>query len=103
MAALEVGEGDSDGCVSEQDMITGRVLPVNSKWLTAHHLRLISDALGLPTTGSVDQMRQLIEGKLHGEQGRETDNVQVVIRECSLLEATLALVDEGEQFLMTGP
>ena len=96
MAALEVGEGDSDGCVGEQDMLTGRVLPFNSKQLTAHHLRLISDALGLPTTGSADQVCQLVEGKLQADQGRETGNVQVVIKECSLVDTTLALVDKGE-------
>ena len=81
MASLEVGEGDSDGCVTEQDMVTGKVLPLNSKRLTAHQLRMISDALGLPTTGSADQMRQLIEGKLHADQGRGTGNIQVVIKE----------------------
>ena len=94
MAALEAGKGDSDGCVGEQDMLIGRVLPLNSKRLTGNHLRSISDALGLPTTGSADQMRQLIKGKLHADQGRETGNVQVVIKECSLVKATLALVDK---------
>ena len=101
MAELETGRGDSDGSVGEQDMLTGRVLPLNSKRLTAHHLRWHSEALGLPTTGSTDQMRQLIEGKLRSEYGRETGHVQVVVKECSVIEATLALVDEGEQFLVT--
>ena len=40
-------------------------------------------------------MRQLIEGKLR------SDYVQVVVKECSLIEATLALVDEDKQFLVT--
>ena len=98
MAELETGRGDSDGSVGEQDMLTGRVLPLNSKHLTVHHLRWLSEALGLPTTGSTDQMRQL---KLRSDYGRETGHVQVVVKECSLIEATLALVDEGEQFLVT--
>ena len=36
-------------------------------------------------------------------ESREESNVQVVIKEYSLVEATLALVDEGEQFLVTNP
>ena len=82
MAELEAGRGNSDGNVGEQDMLTGRVLPLNSKRLTVHHLRWLSEALGLPTTGSADQMQQLIEGKLQSDHGRETGNVQVVIKEC---------------------
>ena len=57
--------------------------------------------LQLPTSGSADQMPQLIKGKLHSDQDREPSNVQVVIKECSLVEVTLALIDEDEQFLVT--
>ena len=49
-------------------------------------------------------MRQLIEGKLQSDQvHRDPSNVQVVIKECSLVEITLALIDEDEQFLVTSP
>ena len=99
MAELETGRGDSDGSIDEQGMITGRVLPINWKRLTAHHLRWLSEALGLPTTGATDQMWQLIEGKLRSDYGRETGHVQVVVKERSLIEANLVLVDEGEQFM----
>ena len=68
MAALKMGEGDSDGCVGEQEMHTGRVLPLNSKRQTANHLRLISNVLDLPTFGSADQMHHLIKGKLCTDQ-----------------------------------
>lgn len=64
MVELETGRGDSDGRVGEQDMLISRVLPLNSKRLTAYHLWWLSEALGLPTTGSTAQMRQLIEEKL---------------------------------------
>ena len=99
MAKLETGREDSDGSIGEQGMLTGRVLPLNSKHLMAHHLQWLSEALGLPTTGSTDQIWQLIEGKLRSEYGRETGHVQVVVKECSLIEANLVLVDEGEQFM----
>ena len=103
MAELEFGGGESDLSEGEQEVLTGRVLPLNSKRITAHHLRQISGALQLPTSGSADQMRQLIEGKLRSDQDREPRNVQVVIKECSLVEVTLALMDENEQFLVTSP
>ena len=46
---------------------TGKLLPLNSRRLTAAHLRHIAGAMGLPSTGSADEVRQLIEGKL-GDQ-----------------------------------
>ena len=101
MAELEFGGGESDLSEGEQEALTGQVLPLNSKRLTAHHLRQISEALQLPTSGSADQVRQLIEGKLRSDLDRESSNVQVVIKECSLVEVTLALTDESEQFLVT--
>jgi hypothetical protein len=45
--------------------------------LTAAHLRDIAEAIGLPTGGSADQLRQCIEGKLQTE--REDPNVVVII------------------------
>jgi len=75
MAELEFGGGESDLSEGEQEALTGRVLPLNSKWLTAHHLRQISEALQLPTSGSADQVRQPIEGKLRSDLDREPSNV----------------------------
>ena len=37
----------------------GQYLPLNSKRLTAAHLRQIASALDLPTTGAADQLRQV--------------------------------------------
>ena len=48
-------------------------------------------------------MCQLIEGKLRSDQDREPSNIQVVIKECSLMEVTLALIDEDAQFFVTSP
>ena len=48
-------------------------------------------------------MPQLIKGKLHSDQDREPSNVQVVIKECSLVEVTLALIDEDKQIFVMSP
>ena len=39
---------------------SGRVVPLNSRRLTAAHLKRIAEALELPVTGATDQLRQLI-------------------------------------------
>ena len=57
----------------------GRPLPLNSKRLTAAHVQQLARTLGLPTTASPDDIRQMIDGKL-AEIGRETPNVQVVVQ-----------------------
>ena len=38
--------------------------PLNSPWLTTWHLGALAQALGLPTTGYQDQLRQCIEGTI---------------------------------------
>ncbi len=48
-------------------------------------------------------MRQPMEGKLCSDQDREPSNVQIVIKECSLVDVTLALIEKHEQFLATSP
>ena len=52
-----------------------KTYPLNSRRLTAETLSRIAKALGLPTTASVAETRQLIEGKLGEEY--EPRNVQV--------------------------
>ena len=87
------GESASDG---ERDVVSepfsGRLLPLNSRRLTAVHLRHIAGAMELPSTGSADEVRQLIEGKLQEE--REVRNVQVVLEEASFRQFKLSLTDE---------
>ena len=55
-----------------------RVLPFNSKRLTAAHIQGIAKVLELPITASASDVRQKVEGKLL-EQGREPTNIQVQI------------------------
>ena len=80
---------------------SGKLLPLNSRRLTAAHLRHIAGAMGLPSTGSADEVRQLIEGKLGDE--REVRNVQVVLEEASVLNVKLSLTDEEGVFLEAEP
>ena len=75
--------------------------PLNSRRLTAAHLRAIAEAIGLPSVGSADQIRQCIEGKLQTE--REDPNVVVVIREVQTTEQILALADSEGEFVRTPP
>ena len=73
-------EAESGGGAS-RELPRGKVLPLNSKRLTCAHLKRVAERLELPATGSADQIRQLIEGKLQAEQGKEVCNIQVVVQE----------------------
>ena len=75
--------------------------PMNSRRLTATHLRAIAEAIGLPSAGSVDQLRQCIEGKLQTE--RDDPNIVVVIREVQSTDHILALADSEGEFIQTLP
>lgn len=68
-----------------------RHLPLNSKRLTAAHLKQIAHSLSLPTTGAADQLCQVIEGKL-ATDGYETANYQVVLEEDKFVEIKLSLL-----------
>ena len=59
----------------------GKLLPLISRRLTTVKFKKIAEGLGLPTTGSADEIRQLIEGKL--EEGHNVHNVQVVMNEAT--------------------
>ena len=81
----------------------GRVVPLNSRRLTAAHLKRIAEALELPVTGATDQLCQLIEGKLESARHKEAANVQVILQEEQRIEMKLSLLDEGGVFLETKP
>ena len=81
----------------------GRVVPLNSRRLTAAHLKRIAEALELPVTGATDQLRQLIEGKLESARHKKAANVQVILQEEQRIEMKLSLLDEGGVFLETKP
>jgi len=69
-------------------------LPLNSKRLTAINLKCIAQALELPTSSSLDEIRTLVDGKLT-ELGREPRNIQVQVQASGMIE----LVDAEGIFL----
>lgn len=79
----------------------GRRLPLNSKKLTAAHLRQIAQSFGLPTGRSAEETRQLIEGKMT-ERGQDP-LVQVYLAEEPQLKVIIWLVDSDGPFLQTPP
>ena len=60
----------------EARLTRGTVMPMNSKRLTKTYLSRIAEKLELPTKGSAEETRQIIEGKLL-EMGKEPHNVQI--------------------------
>lgn len=98
---IETGELELEVGVKSRELPRGRVLPLNSKRLTSTHLKQVAEKLELPTTGSADQIRQLIEGRL--QEDREVSNIQVVVQESTYRELKLSLIDEEGVFLETDP
>ena len=72
-------------------------IPLNSRRLTAGHLKRLARALDVPTTATGDDIRQMVEGKL-AEAGREPRNVQVVLGSGTPRSA-FVLQDESGEFL----
>ena len=69
--------------------------PLNSRRLTAYHLRTLAKALGLPTSGFPDQLRQCVEDIV--QRDRDHHNVIVVVQETPKTEQLVTLEDcEGE-------
>ena len=81
----------------------GKLLPLNSRRLTAAYLKYIALSLELPTAGSVDETRVLVEGKLR--ETHDVANEQVVIDEATTSTTTvnLSLMDDDSVFLKTPP
>ena len=82
------------------------VYPVSSSDLTPVDLPLLTygtfaGAMGLPTTGSADEVRTLIEGKLGDE--RKVRDVQVIVEEAPFLTVKLSLADGEGVFLEADP
>ena len=72
--------------------------PLNSRRLTALHLRTIAKALELSTTGSLDQLRQCIVQHDH-----DYHNIMVTIRETLRTELVITLEDSEGEFLHCAP
>ena len=75
--------------------------PLNSKRLTAWHLRALAQALELPTTGSPDLLRQCIEAAVDQDHGHQ--NVVVTVKESLKTECIVALADLDGEFLASEP
>ena len=64
-------------------LVGGKPLPLNSRRLTAPVLKQLAGALDLPSTAPLDDVRQMIEGKLlemgrcHSGFGPAADRVRV--------------------------
>ena len=58
----------------------GRIFPLNSRRITAQILKRIVEQLEVAATGSLDEIRAAVDGKL-AELGQEPRNVQVLIGE----------------------
>ena len=78
-----------------------QIYPLNSRRLTARIIGRIAEALEVPTRGSLEDTRQMLEGKLV-EGGKEPRNVQVVLDETDEGVA-VRLADEDGTFLEVPP
>ena len=58
----------------------GRTLLLNSKRLTGTMVQQIAKSMELPTSASLEDTRQMFEGKI-GKMEREPRNVQVVLQD----------------------
>ena len=72
-------------------------MPLNLSRITAGQLHQLGKALGLTSSGSIDDQRLIVEGKI-SEMGHEPYNVQVVFEEYSS-DASFQLCNEGYDFL----
>ena len=72
-------------------------LPLNTSRITAGQLRRLSTALGLTSSGSIDDLRLVIEGNIT-ELGREPCNVQALFEE-HRSDTAFTLVDDSGEFL----
>ena len=77
------------------------MLPLNLKRLTTDLLEQLARAMNVPTAASVDDLRQLISGKLE-EMDKEPMNVQVVLKEAGR-GTCLRLQNKEGEFLEAEP
>ena len=81
--------------------VESRIVPLNSKKLTAILVRQLAAELGLPTTAPLGELKLLVDGKIE-ELGQETRKVQAVLttREAGI---TVTLFGVEGQFLEAEP
>ena len=95
------GSGSESDSPRGPKLPRGLRLPLNSKWLTAVHLRAITKAMDLLTTGSTNQVRQGIEGNLQTDKDRDISSTLVILTESTMISTVLSLADSGGVFLET--
>ena len=96
-----VVDGPSHGAESgETTPRATKPLPLNSKRLKVLHVKQIAASMTLPTTGSADEVRQMIKGRL-ADMGKDPRHVQVLIPEAE--GAHLQLQDVDGVFLDVAP
>ena len=86
---------------AEATRATESPYPLNSRRLTGAYLRFVAKAIDLPTSGSVDETRTMISGKLE-QMGRDPRNVQIVVRRYPSGQESLLLVDMDGAFIDAG-
>ena len=94
-------DSTSAGAEAEATRATENPYPLNSRRLTGAYLRFVAKAIDLPTSGSVDETRAMISGKLE-QMGRDPRNVQVVVRRDPSGQESLLLVDMDGAFIDAG-
>ena len=99
----DANETGSNGDEWSCEIPRGKVAPLNSRRFMSSHMKQVAEALELSVTGSADQLRQVIEGKLESDRHVEVANVQVVVQEAQNVEVKLSLVDETCVFLEIQP
>ena len=80
----------------------GETFPLNSKHLTGRIVQRIARGVRLPTWASLEDTRQMLEGKL-GEMYREPLNVQVVLWDVAERGMHISLRDVDGTFLEIEP
>ena len=88
--------------VYEQTWPEGRTLPLNSRRLDAWHLQQLAVLLELPTSASIEDTRQMIDGKLI-EKGKQPQNVQVIIKKTACTEIIIHLTDSEGVLTQSNP
>ena len=77
---------------------TTKIFPLNSRRLTSQYVVSIAKAMSLPTKGSVEELRLIIDGCLT-EMDRESRNVQVEVAENESGKESIYLRDSRGTFV----
>lgn len=110
--SLQSANGDTTSSVEDNTLDSGRArqqrsvhdhvyVPLNSLRLTVGQLRSLGTELGIPVSGTVTDLRLMIEGKIT-ESSRDPRSVQVVLSR-DATGTTFSLLDHEGVFLTVVP